>query len=119
MKVKNVHCEVENLLLLLGGRWKVLIIRRLAEGACRHGQLLRSLDGITQKILTQRLRELETAGILHRSALLEGRVKVVEYSLTGWGVEVMTLVKHLHEWAVGHKAQIARHAASGSRVKSA
>jgi DNA-binding HxlR family transcriptional regulator len=82
--------------------------------------LLLIFDGLWDgcEILTQRLRELETAGILHRSSLLEGRVKVVEYSLTGWGMEVMKLVNQLHEWDLGHKAQIARHPASGSRVKS-
>lgn len=106
MKPKQIHCEVEDLLILLGGRWKVLIIWRISEGTCRHGQLLRSLEGISKKILTQRLRELESAGILQRSHYLEGKVKVVEYSLTEWGREVMDLVNHLHEWAVARHEKI-------------
>ena len=92
--------------MLIGGRWKVLVIRQLAEGPCRHGQLLRALQGITQKILTQRLRELESAGLVHRRAFLEGRVKVTEYSLTAWGQEVSQFVELMHQWAVTHHARI-------------
>lgn len=106
MKPKQIHCEVEDLLILIGGRWKVLIIWRISEGTCRHGQLLRSLDGISKKILTQRLRELEAAKILCRSSYLEGKVRVVEYALTEWGQEVMELVNSLHEWAVANYERI-------------
>lgn len=108
MQRKRVHCEVEDLLILIGGRWKVLLIRQLVQGPCRHGQLLRAMQGITQKILTQRLRELESAGLVHRHAFLEGKVKVTEYSLTEWGVEVSQFVELMHQWTVTHHAQITR-----------
>jgi len=116
MKDKPIQCEVEDLLALLGGRWKVLIVWRISEGTCRHGQLLRYLEGISKKILTQRLRELESAGILYRTHFLEGKVKVVEYSLTEWGQEVMGLINHLHEWAVARHERIRPPAPAADRL---
>jgi DNA-binding HxlR family transcriptional regulator len=108
MKTIGIECDVENLLRLIGGRWKVLLLRELAAGPCRHGQLLRALPGITQKMLTQRLRELEGKGLLDRRGFLEGRVKVVEYSLTPWGKNVMSVVFQIHDWAVTHRSHLAR-----------
>jgi DNA-binding HxlR family transcriptional regulator len=84
------------------------LLRQLAEGPGRHGRLLRALSGITQKILTQRLRELESQGLLQRRAFLEGRVKVVEYSLTEWGIEVMQIVARMHEWAMVNRESLSR-----------
>lgn len=102
----KVHCEVETLLRLISGRWKVLLLRALADGPLRHGQLLRSLGGITQKMLTQRLRELEAADLLRRRDFLEGRVKVVEYSLTDWGRQVMQIVMQMHHWVEANQVQL-------------
>jgi DNA-binding HxlR family transcriptional regulator len=104
----TLECDVENLLRLIGGRWKVLLLRELAAGPCRHGQLLRALPGISQKMLTQRLRELEGKGLLDRRAWLEGKVKVAEYSLTPWGRNVMSMVFQIHDWAVAHRPHLAR-----------
>lgn len=106
MAKKKVHCDVENLLRLIAGRWKVLILRELDSGPLRHGQLRRHLEGISQKILTQRLRELETSGLLLRHDFLDGRLKVVEYSLTEWGCQVKQFVDQLHNWAILHHKQL-------------
>lgn len=108
MKNEHVHCDVEELLRIIGGRWKVLLIRELENGPRRHGELLRSMGGITQKMLTQRLRELEADGIASRQYLMEGRVKVAEYSLTEWGTRVMGIVMEIHHWAVRHHEQLGR-----------
>lgn len=108
MKASAIECDVENLLRLIGGRWKVLLLRELAAGPCRHGQLLRALPGITQKMLTQRLRELEQRDLVARRGFLEGKVKVAEYSLTPWGKNVMAMVFQIHEWAVTHRPRLAR-----------
>ncbi|MEN3939965.1 helix-turn-helix domain-containing protein [Prosthecobacter sp. SYSU 5D2] len=102
MKETRIQCDVEELLRLIGGRWKVVLIRELENGPRRHGQLLRSLTGITQKMLTQRLRELETDGLIQRRDFLEGRVKLVEYSLTEWGCNVMEIIMHIHHWAAAN-----------------
>jgi DNA-binding HxlR family transcriptional regulator len=108
MKPSAMECDVENVLRLIGGRWKVLLLREFAAGPCRHGRLLRAIPGITQKMLTQRLRELEGKGLLDRRGFLEGRVKVVEYSLTPWGKKVMAMVFHIHDWAVANRSYLAR-----------
>lgn len=102
------HCEVEELLRIVGGRWKVVLIRELENGPRRHGELLRVMKGITQKMLTQRLRELEADGIASRRSFLEGRIKVADYSLTEWGKKVMQIMMQIHEWTVHHRAQLAR-----------
>ncbi|MES2738582.1 MAG: helix-turn-helix domain-containing protein [Verrucomicrobiota bacterium] len=102
MKETRIQCRVEELLRMIGGRWKVVLIRELDSGPQRHGQLMRSLTGITQKMLTQRLRELEIDGLIQRRDFQEGRVKLVEYSLTDWGRTVMGIVMDIHHWTVTH-----------------
>jgi DNA-binding HxlR family transcriptional regulator len=75
---------VETTLKVIGGRWKVLIIRELMLGVKRFGELQRALPGITQKMLTQQLREMEEDGIIHRQVYAQIPPKV-EYSLTPLG----------------------------------
>ena len=103
MKEPRVQCHVEELLRMIGGRWKVVLLRELDAGPQRHGQLLRGLTGITQKMLTQRLREMEADGLIQRRDFQEGRVKLVEYSLTDWGRTVMVIVMDIHHWTVNHQ----------------
>ena len=66
MQLKTVECEVERLLAVIGGKWKVLILRELFNGPRRHAQLCRALPGIRQKVLTAQLRELELDGAVSR-----------------------------------------------------
>ena len=66
MKLKAVECEVERLLAVIAGKWKVLIMRELFHGARRHAQLYKALPGISQKVLTAQLRELELDGVVQR-----------------------------------------------------
>jgi DNA-binding HxlR family transcriptional regulator len=94
---KMVSCEVETTLQIIGGRWKVLIIRELLLGIRRFGELQRALPGITQKMLTQQLREMEQDGIVHRKVYAEVPPKV-EYSLTPLGESLQPILKAMHEW---------------------
>ena len=94
-------CEVETTLKIIGGRWKVLIIRELIIGVKRFGELQRSLDGITQKMLTQQLREMEADGIIHREIYPQIPPKV-EYSLTPLGESLKPILYAMHEWAINH-----------------
>ena len=94
---KMVSCEVETTLKIIGGRWKVLIIRELLLGVRRFGELERALPGITQKMLTQQLREMEQDGIVHRKVYAEVPPKV-EYSLTSLGESLQPILKAMHEW---------------------
>ena len=98
---KMVSCEVETTLQIIGGRWKVLIIRELLPGVKRFGELQRALQGITQKMLTQQLREMEQHGIVHRQVYPEIPPKV-EYSLTPLGESLQPILNAMHEWGAKH-----------------
>jgi DNA-binding HxlR family transcriptional regulator len=100
----RLTCEVETTLKIIGGRWKVLIIRELMAGIKRFGELQRSLPGITQKMLTQQLREMEEDGIIHREVYPQIPPKV-EYSLTPLGETLQPILYAMHEWAVQRFAQ--------------
>ncbi|HEY9674002.1 MAG TPA: helix-turn-helix domain-containing protein [Waterburya sp.] len=97
----RVSCPVERTLEVIGGRWKVLILRELFQGVKRFGQLHRALHGITQKMLTQQLREMEEDGIIHREVYLQVPPKV-EYSLTPLGESLRPIIDAMHEWGVRH-----------------
>ncbi|MBD2776496.1 winged helix-turn-helix transcriptional regulator [Iningainema tapete] len=101
----RLSCEVETTLRVIGGRWKVLIIRELMAGVKRFGELQRALNGITQKMLTQQLRELEEDGIIHREIYPQIPPKV-EYSLTPLGESLKPILYAMHEWGVKHLSQI-------------
>ncbi|BAY77966.1 HxlR family transcriptional regulator [Nostoc sp. DSM 114161] len=104
----RLTCEVETTLKVIGGRWKVLIIRELMTGVKRFGQLQRTLPGITQKMLTQQLREMEEDGIIHREVYPQIPPKV-EYSLTPLGETLQPILYAMHEWAVQHFGRNDRH----------
>ena len=93
----KVSCTVESTLKVIGGRWKVLIIRELFPGGKRFGELHRALNGITQKMLTQQLREMEQDGIIHREVYLQVPPKV-EYSLTDSGKTLQPILDAMHDW---------------------
>jgi DNA-binding HxlR family transcriptional regulator len=90
---------------VIGGRWKVLILRELFQGVKRFGQLHRALQGITQKMLTQQLREMEQDGIIHREVYLQVPPKV-EYSLTALGESLKPIIDVMHDWGVRHLNEV-------------
>jgi len=92
-------CSVEITLEIIGGRWKVLILRELLQGTKRFNELHRALPGITQKMLTQQLREMESDGILHREVYPQVPPKV-EYSLTPIGQTLQPMLTVMHEWGI-------------------
>ena len=79
-------CPVETTLTLIGDKWKVLILRDLLTGTKRFGELKRSLGGVSQKVLTANLRQMERDGLVHREVYPEVPPRV-EYSLTETGQE--------------------------------
>jgi DNA-binding HxlR family transcriptional regulator len=99
MKRKGQQCPAEMTLDIIGGRWKVLILWQLFQGARRFSELFRALDGITQKMLTQQLRELEKDGIVHRQVYPQIPPKV-EYSLTPLGGSLRPVVDAMCEWGL-------------------
>ncbi|OHD12451.1 MAG: HxlR family transcriptional regulator [Spirochaetes bacterium GWD1_27_9] len=90
-------CPVTKALSIIGGKWKIIIICRLYGGIKRFGELKRSIPGITTKMLTQQLRELEENNVIHREVFKQVPPKV-EYSLTELGLSVKTIILALYEW---------------------
>jgi DNA-binding HxlR family transcriptional regulator len=101
VKGDRANCPVERTLDVIGGRWKVLILRELFQGVKRFNELQRAINGITQKMLTQQLREMESDGIVHREVYLQVPPKV-EYSLTALGESLKPIIDTMHEWGIQH-----------------
>ena len=112
MQLKTVECEVERLLAVIGGKWKVLILRELFNGARRHAQLCRALPGIRQKVLTAQLRELELDGAVLRKVLAAKRPHV-EYSLMPFGERLRGLILQMHDLALQNCAVLKRRPPAG------
>lgn len=104
MEYNKVNCPVEVTLKVIGGRWKVLILRELLKGIKRFCELHRALNGITQKMLTQQLRDMEEQGIIHRKVYPQVPPKV-EYSLTSSGKSLKPILDSMHRWGVRHLEQ--------------
>ena len=117
MNFKGVECEVEKLLAVIGGKWKVLILRELFEGPRRHAQLCKSLPGISQKVLTAQLRELELDGAIQREQFA-GKRPHVEYSLTSFGHRLRGLILEMHELALQSHDVLKRRPPAGRFLKT-
>jgi DNA-binding HxlR family transcriptional regulator len=104
MKRKGQKCPAETTLDIIGGRWKVLILWQLFPGERRFSELFRALEGITQKMLTQQLRELEKDGIVHRQIYPQIPPKV-EYSLTPLGKSLRPVVDAMCEWGLKQRGE--------------
>ncbi|MBZ8178606.1 winged helix-turn-helix transcriptional regulator [Oscillatoria salina] len=94
-------CPAETTLQLISGRWKALIIKELWSGIKRFNELQRSLTGITHKMLTQQLREMEKDGLIHREVYAEVPPKV-EYSLTDLGKSLQPILAAMHQWGADY-----------------
>jgi DNA-binding HxlR family transcriptional regulator len=84
---------------VIGGRWKILILWHLFQGTKRFNQLHRGMPGVSQKVLTQQLRELERDGVVHREVFAEVPPKV-EYSLTPLGATLRPVVEAMCQWGL-------------------
>jgi DNA-binding HxlR family transcriptional regulator len=98
-------CPVEMTLQLIGNRWKVLIIRDLLEGTKRFGELKKSVGTITQKVLTQNLREMEESGLVVRKVYAEVPPKV-EYTLTETGYSLKPILDSMVKWGTSYKNKV-------------
>jgi DNA-binding HxlR family transcriptional regulator len=103
--VFDSHCPTRQVLDLIADKWTVLIIRRLADGTLRFAQLRRSVDGISQKVLTNLLRSLERDGIVTRRIYASVPPKV-EHSLTNLGRSLCDLVEGICRWAEANIEQV-------------
>ncbi|WP_406421713.1 helix-turn-helix transcriptional regulator [Streptomyces sp. NBC_00873] len=94
-------CGIDAAMDVIGGKWKVLILWALNEQTCRFGELRRLVPGITEKVLTSHLRELEDDGIVHREVHAEVPPRV-EYSLTPLGYGLNKALGPLGAWGREH-----------------
>lgn len=97
MKNELPACPVEITMGLIGDKWKVLIIRDLLTGTKRFGQLKKSLNTITQKVLTNNLRQMEASGLIERKVYAEVPPRV-EYSLTDTGISLKPILDSMVAW---------------------
>lgn len=91
------NCPAEATLTVIGGRWKVPILWHLSAGTRRFFELRDRLPGVTPKMLTQQLRELERHGVVTRRVYAEVPPKV-EYSLTGRGRSLRPVIEAMCQW---------------------
>ena len=112
----NLDCPSRDVLDLVGGKWAILILCCLQQGPVRTGVLMRSIGGISQKMLTQTLREMEHNGMIERISHPEVPPRV-EYRLTSLGRSLSELARAMEQWVVANYPAImeerARHQAAG------
>lgn len=103
MPARNLPaCPVETTLMLIGDKWKVLILRDLMPGTKRFGELKKSLGGISQKVLTAQLRAMEEDGLVIRTVYPEVPPRV-EYELTELGYSLKPILDSLWAWGENYK----------------
>ena len=100
-------CPVETTMMLIGEKWKVLILRDLMEGTRRFGELKKSVGAISQKVLTQNLRAMEEDGLLTRKVYAEVPPRV-EYSLTQVGEDFVPVLSSIETWGEGYIEHLRR-----------
>jgi DNA-binding HxlR family transcriptional regulator len=104
----NATCPSQDILALIGGKWSMLLLCALKDGPARTGALLLRAGGISQKMLTQTLRELARHGIVHRKDYAELPPRV-EYSLTPLGRSLSALVAGIETWVIANYPRMTDH----------
>ncbi len=101
-KNKLPNCPVETTLSVIGTKWMVLITRELLNGTMRFGEIQKSVDGISQKVLTTNLRKMEKEGLLKRKVYPEVPPRV-EYTLTDLGYSLKPVLDAMKDWGEYYK----------------
>jgi len=99
------ECPVATTVSLIGSKWKLLIMRNLLARPWRFNELQKSIDGISQKVLTEALRSMVDDGIVIRKAYPEVPPRV-EYSLTELGESMRPIIKAMEDWGSAYKEQM-------------
>ena len=98
-------CPVEMTLQLIENKWKILILRDLLTGTKRFGELKKSVTGITQKVITSNLRDMESSGLLTREVFPEVPPRV-EYTLTDTGYSLEPILDSMYSWGENYKRSL-------------
>lgn len=109
MKTKEElpDCPVATTVQLIGNKWKLLIIQKLLVRPWRFNELHKNLEGISQKVLTDSLRQMEADGIITRTVYPEVPPRV-EYALSSLGESMRPILDCMQNWGIQYKAEIAQ-----------
>jgi len=99
-------CPVETTARIVGGRWKAAVLEQLFQGTKRFSELKRAIRGITQRTLSQQLRQLQSTGIVERTVYPDTPPRVV-YAVTPLGKSLRPLLDAMCHWGKSHSAAMA------------
>lgn len=105
MAGRTFTCGLDAAVAVMGGKWKGLILFALQDGPLRFGELRRTVGAISERMLILQLREMQTAGLLHREEYHQVPPKV-EYSLTEFGRSLNNALAPLGDWGEQNMARI-------------
>lgn len=106
-KAELPECPVATTVQLIGSKWKLLILRNLLQRPWRFNELKRSLEGISQKVLTDSLRSMENDEIITRTIYPEVPPRV-KYALSELGESMRPIITAMEQWGIGYQARIWR-----------
>jgi DNA-binding HxlR family transcriptional regulator len=100
---KISECPVTTAIAIIAGKWKPTILCELRDGPRRFSDLKRDVPGISEKVLTTHLRDLETDGIVSRREFRDGAVLATEYAFTDYGLTLKPILTALADWGTKHQ----------------
>jgi DNA-binding HxlR family transcriptional regulator len=103
--VLKLECPIMTSIAMISDKWKVLILCKLRTNTLRFNELMRALHGVSQRVLTQQLRELEYDGLVQRTVFAEVPPRV-EYNLTPLGKSLVPVLDQLEAWARDNSGEI-------------
>lgn len=105
MAANENMCPAEITLRVIGGKWKPVILWHLKDGVKRFSELKRAIPGVTQRMLSQQLRELERDGVVLRKVYAQVPPKV-EYTLTEFGRTLQPILRMMCKWGAEHARRV-------------
>jgi DNA-binding HxlR family transcriptional regulator len=100
---KISECPVTTAIAIIAGKWKPTILCELRDGPRRFSDLKRDVPGISEKVLTTHLRDLEADGIVSRREFRDGAVLATEYAFTDYGLTLKPILTALADWGTNHQ----------------
>jgi DNA-binding HxlR family transcriptional regulator len=97
------QCPITTAIAVIAGKWKPSILCEIRDGARRFSDLRRNIPGISEKVLSQHLRDLEADGIVSRREFYEGAVLATEYAFTDYGRTLVPALNALAQWGKKHQ----------------
>jgi len=105
---RHSECPVTTAIGIIAGKWKPTILCEIREGPRRFSDLRRDIPGISEKVLSQHLRDLEADGIVARREFHEGAVLATEYGFTDYGRTLIPALNALAAWGIKHQNALQR-----------